>query len=221
MGRKKLERIISNKTRTNLFQMTHPQFLKMKGQWVSSYFGNQNPIVLELGCGKGEYTVGMAQLFPEKNFIGIDIKGDRLAAGSDQAINEGLTNIAFLRTNILELSDFFGKNEISEIWITFPDPRTRLRDTKRRLTYERFLNIYQQFLQPNSFLYLKTDNLPFFEFSLESLTEFGIKNIAYTYDLYQSDLLAESLNIKTRFEEIFTGKGFKINFLKCVMNEAL
>jgi tRNA (guanine-N7-)-methyltransferase len=217
MGRKKLERIITNKDRINLFQSTHPNFLKMKGRWNIDYFENANPIVLELGCGKGEYSLGMAQMFPDKNFIGIDIKGDRLAVGSDNAVANNIRNLAFLRTDILALEDFFDKNEVSEIWITFPDPRTRLRDAKRRLTYTRFLMIYQQFLKPDSFLYLKTDNLPFFEYSLESLKNFGVKDMQFTYDLYHSDLLEIAFNIKTRFEEIFTGKGFKINFLRCVM----
>ncbi len=218
MGRKKLERILSNKTRNNLFQSTHTDFLDLKGNWNAKYFSNTNPIVIELGCGKGEYTIGMAQLFPEKNFIGIDLKGDRLAVGSQMANDADLKNVAFLRTNILELEQLFEHNEVSEIWITFPDPRTRLRDAKRRLTYSRFLGIYSNILKANSSLYLKTDNLPFFEFSLESLKVFGAKDIQFTFDLYHSNLQNISLGIKTRFEEIFTGKGFKINFLMCRLN---
>lgn len=217
MGRKKLERIISNKDRNNLFQSTHQEFSALKGKWFE-YFKNNNPIVIELGCGKGEYAIGMAKMFPEKNFIGIDLKGDRLAVGSEQAIEFDLNNIAFLRTNILELEDFFDINEVSEIWITFPDPRARLRDAKRRLTYERFLKLYKNILKPNSTIYLKTDNIDFFNFSIESLQNFGVKEIATTNDLYQSTLKDISLGIKTRFEEIFVGKGFKINFLRCILN---
>lgn len=217
MGRKKLERILSNKERNNLFQSTHQEFSTLKGKWCE-YFKNKNPIVIELGCGKGEYSIGMAQMFPNKNFIGIDLKGDRLAVGSEQAIEFGLNNIAFLRTNILELENFFYENEVSEIWITFPDPRTRLRDAKRRLTYERFLKMYQNILKPNSTIYLKTDNIDFFNFSVESLQNFGLKELSTTNDLYQSDLKDIALGIKTRFEEIFVGKGFKINFLSCVLH---
>lgn len=217
MGRKKLERILSNKDRQNLFQSTHPNFLSLKGNWRSNYFQNNNPIVLELGCGKGEYSIGMAQKFPDKNFIGIDIKGDRLAKGSDNAIEMGITNVAFLRTNILELEQFFDQNEVDEIWITFPDPRTRLRDHKRRLTFVRFLNLYKNILKNKSILYLKTDNLDFFNFSIESLTAFGVSNLTSTNDLYLSDLKEVALGIKTRFEQIFTDKGYKINFLKCII----
>lgn len=218
MGRKKLARIISNRERENLFQSTHPNFLELKGKWNSDYFKNENPIVIELGCGKGEYSVGMATMFPNKNFIGIDIKGDRLAVGSENAFELELNNIAFLRTNILELETFFDKNEVSEIWITFPDPRARLRDAKRRLTYERFLNYYKNILKENSLVYLKTDNIDFFNFSIDALKSFGITNIETTNDLYNSDLKDISLGIKTRFEEIFVNKGFKINFLRCVFN---
>jgi tRNA (guanine-N7-)-methyltransferase len=218
MGRKKLERILSNKDRDNLFQSTHANFLELKGNWHKEYFKNKNPIVLELGCGKGEYSVGMAQMFPNKNFIGIDLKGDRLAVGSQTAMDLQLENIAFLRTNILELESFFSPKEVCEIWITFPDPRTRLRDFKRRLTYQRFLNMYKNILADNSSLYLKTDNLDFFEFSLQSLLDFGVKDLEKTYDLYNSDLKDISLGIKTRFEEIFTNKGFKINFLRSKIN---
>lgn len=218
MGRKKLARIISNRERENLFQSTHHNFLELKGRWNSEYFKNDNPIVIELGCGKGEYSVGMAKMFPNKNFIGIDIKGDRLAVGSENAFELELNNVAFLRTNILELESFFDKNEVSEIWITFPDPRARLRDAKRRLTHERFLNYYKNILKEKSLIYLKTDNIDFFNFSIDSLKSFGITYIEITNDLYNSDLKDISLGIKTRFEEIFVNKGFKINFLRCVFN---
>jgi tRNA (guanine-N7-)-methyltransferase len=215
MGRKKLERILSNQYRQNLFQSTHPNFLQLKGNWRKQYFKNENPIVLELACGNGEYTIGMAEKFPEKNFIGIDLKGDRLAKGSESASALGLNNVSFLRTNILELEQFFDQNEVDEIWVTFPDPRARIRDYKRRLTYSRFLAIYKKVLKPNSLFYLKTDNIDFFNFSIESLNEFGVIALETTTDLYQSYLKEIALGIKTRFEQIFTDKGFKINFLMC------
>ncbi len=214
MGRKKLERILSNRDRTNLFQSTHEQFNGLKGHW-STFFKNNNPIVLELACGKGEYSIGMAERFPDKNFIGIDLKGDRLAVGSELALEKGLENVAFLRTNILEIEQFFATNEVSEIWITFPDPRARLRDEKRRLTHHRFLNYYKNILKSDGILYLKTDNIDFFNFSISSLHAFGIKDILSTNNLYTSDLKDIALGIKTRFEEIFTKKGYTINFLSC------
>ena len=140
-----------------------------------------------------------------------------MAVGCDNAVEMGLTNIAFLRTDILALETFFNQAEVSEIWVTFPDPRIRLRDIKRRLTYSRFLEIYKNILKSNSFLFLKTDNTPFFEFSLESLSAFGVQNLIYTDDLYESEYKDMALPIKTRFEEIFTGKGFKIKFLRCIL----
>jgi tRNA (guanine-N7-)-methyltransferase len=221
VGRKKQLRLESNIGRKNLFQSTNEGYTTIKGQWHTSFFKNENPIVIELGCGKGEYTIGMAQEYANKNFIGIDVKGDRLAVGCNNADELTLNNVAFLRTDILEIGNFFAENEVSEIWITFPDPRTRKRDARRRLTYTRFLNLYNSICKPNSKLHLKTDNRPFFDFSLESLQDFGATNIQSTFDLYKSDLLTESKPIKTRFEEIFTGKGFDINFLTCIFNPSI
>jgi tRNA (guanine-N7-)-methyltransferase len=218
VGRKKQLRLESNLSRNNLFQSTNEGYTTIKGNWHEKYFKNNQPIVIELGCGKGEYTVGLAQEYPNKNFIGIDVKGDRLAVGCSNADSLQLSNVAFLRTDILEICNFFAENEVSEIWITFPDPRTRKRDARRRLTHNRFLALYSQICVPNSTLYLKTDNRPFFDFSLESVKDYGCKDIRHTYNLYQSELLTLSKPIKTRFEEIFTGKGFDINFLSCVLN---
>src|SRR5690349_14944508 len=153
MGQKKLIRFEELKTLPNVLQ--YPE--GMPGKW-HSFFNNQNPITLELACGKGEYAVGLGRLFPEKNFIGIDIKGNRIWKGAKTALTEGLNNVAFLRTQIDQITDYFGKDEVCEIWITFPDPQLRLSKIKKRLTHPRFLRSYQQFLEAKGSIHLKTDS---------------------------------------------------------------
>jgi len=215
MSRKKEIRFKENQEQYNVIQDGKPLFEAIKGNWNKVFFKNDNPIVLELGCGKGEYTVGLARLFPDKNFIGIDIKGDRIAVGSSKAIEENLQNVAFLRTKAHDLENFFIENEVSEIWITFPDPHHLQSGIKRRMTNQRFLEIYRKIITESGFLHLKTDNKPFFEYSLTTLQEFGVDNLIFTDNLYQSDLNVRHYGIKTRFEEIFTNKGFSINYLFC------
>ena len=176
-------------------------------------FSRNQPIVVELGCGKGEYTVGMAQVFPDKNFIGVDVKGDRIARGSQQALAGDLINVAFLRTDIQYLEEFFAPGEISEIWITFPDPQPRDKQEKHRLTYAKFLDIYTRLLKPGGLLHLKTDNPPFFAYSLASLPINGFSLLDWTTDLYNSPLNERHLGIRTKYEAMFFGKGFPINYL--------
>lgn len=215
MSRKKEIRFKQNQEQFNVIQEGKPLFDTIKGNWKKEFFKNNNPIVLELGCGKGEYTIGLARLFPEKNFIGIDIKGDRIAVGSNKAIEENLSNVAFLRTKVHDLENFFLENEVSEIWITFPDPHHLQSGIKRRMTNQRFLEIYRKLIDDSGVLHLKTDNRPFFDYSLETLQNFGVKNLVHTFDLYESNLNVRHYGIKTRFEEIFTQKGFSINYLFC------
>ncbi|MFN8355886.1 MAG: tRNA (guanosine(46)-N7)-methyltransferase TrmB [Spirosomataceae bacterium] len=217
MARKKLFRFQHNVEANNVFEVGKDNYDSMAGNWHSQYFQNSNPIVVELGCGRGEYTVGLARVFPDKNFIGVDIKGDRIAVGSQQAIQENLMNVAFLRTRIQEIHRFFQTGEVSEIWITFPDPRPKSGDEKRRLTAPRFLVMYAQMIKKGGFLHLKTDSQPFFDYSLASLTAFGATIITETKDLYTSPYHEEHLGIKTKYEGIFSAKGFKINYLKCVL----
>ncbi|MFN4147470.1 MAG: tRNA (guanosine(46)-N7)-methyltransferase TrmB [Runella sp.] len=214
MARKKLLRFASNSLATNVLERGKPFYENCKGKWNESYFGNQNPIVLELGCGNGEYSVGLAQFFPEKNFIGVDVKGDRLAVGSERAFSLELLNVCFLRAPINFIENFFSEGEVSEIWLTFPDPFNLKRRIRRRLTHPLYLEKYRTILKKGGLFHLKTDNCPFFDYSLEQLEAVGFHIISHTYDLYQSPLLAEHYGIQTRFERIFSEKGFPIHYLK-------
>jgi tRNA (guanine-N7-)-methyltransferase len=218
MSRKKEIRFKQIQDNDNVLQEGKALFNLIRGNWNEHFFKNSNPIVLELGCGKGEYTVGLGRLFPGKNFIGIDIKGDRIAVGSNNAIQDGLVNVGFLRAKAHDLENFFLENEVSEIWITFPDPHHLQSGVKRRMTNGRFLEIYKKIIKEEGTLHLKTDNRPFFDYSLDTLTEFGVKQLTHTFDLYQSDLNVRHYGIKTRFEEIFTEKGFSINYLSCAFD---
>ena len=214
MGRKKLLRINQNFLVSNVLESGKPLYEAIKGNWNEIYFKNENPLVLELACGKGEYSVGLAGVYPEKNFVGIDVKGDRLAVGSSQAVGNELINVAFLRANIIFIEDFFAENEISEIWLTFPDPFNFKRRERRRLTHSLFLERYQRLMKPDGWLHLKTDNRELFDFTLVELESIGIRDLVHTYDLYQSDLNNEHFGIQTNFERIFTQKGFPVHYLR-------
>ena len=215
MGRKKSVRFEQIRLNHNVLEPEKSLFNEIKGNWNDKFFKNKVPIILEIGCGKGEYTIGLAKLFPEKNFIGIDIKGDRIAVGSNEAVENNLTNVGFLRTKVHDLMNFFAENEVSEIWITFPDPQPLASGIRKRLTNERFLEMYKYILNPSGVLHLKTDSELLFNYSLKTLGVFGTKNLVFTEDLYQSELNDRHFGIKTRFEEIFTKKGFLINYLSC------
>lgn len=212
--RNKLERFRQNRERENVIEPDDPRAGNIKGRWRKDFFKNDNPIVLELACGRGEYTVGMARIFPDKNFIGVDIKGDRIWKGSSIAEEEGLQNVAFCRTKILMIDNFFEENEVNDIWITFPDPRPRKRDTKRRLTSPRFLEIYKNLLAHDGTVFLKTDNTQLFEYTLEVLREReDVQDLKYTFDLYHSEMASEAYDIKTRYENKFHAEGEDIKFL--------
>lgn len=212
--RRKMYRFEQNRVADNVIELGKPLYATIKGEWLKTYFRNDNPIVLELGCGKGEYTVGLAQAYPDRNFIGVDIKGDRIARGSQAALDAGLTNVAFLRTDVRYLAEFFAEQEVNEIWITFPDPQPRDKQEKHRLTYASFLTLYKSILKPDGLLHLKTDHALFFDYSLRSLPENGFMILASTTDLYQSALNDIHLGIKTKYEGLFYAKGFSINYLQ-------
>lgn len=216
MTRRKTHRFLQNAESQNVIENGKPLYKTIRGQWRSAYFGNENPIVLELACGKGEYTVGLAKAFPNTNFIGVDIKGDRIARGSRAAQALGLSNVAFLRTDINFLQEFFVENEVNEIWVTFPDPQPRPKQEKHRLTNPRFLSIYKQLLVAGGTFHLKTDNPEFFSYSLEQVKSAG-DGLQFTTDLYNSPLNQIHIGIKTTYEQMFFAKGFTINYLQCKM----
>lgn len=215
--RNKQKRFSENAESNNIIQAGKALYEEVKGQWNSAYFGNENPITLELACGKGDYTVGLARRFPDRNFVGVDIKGSRIWYGSTAAEEEGLTNVGFLRTQILLIENFFAENELSELWITFPDPRPRDRDERRRLTHPRYLKMYQQMLKQGGIFHLKTDDRPFFDFTLEMLQQFPVQNLCQTTDLYSSPMLEEHFGIQTTYEKRWLAEGKKINYLRCQM----
>jgi tRNA (guanine-N7-)-methyltransferase len=213
--KRKQERFKIIEENANVIEPTKPLYQTIRGLWSAEYFKNTNPITLELACGRGEYTIGLARLFPDKNFIGVDIKGERIWKGSTLALEEKLDNAAFLRTHILLIENFFHPAEVSEVWLTFPDPRPRKRDIKRRLTSPRFLDLYKRLLQPGGFVRLKTDNTQLFEYTLEQLhLRRDILDLAYTADVYHSELEKECFDIKTRYEQEFSQKGEKIKYLR-------
>lgn len=193
---------------------------KYKGQWQSGVFKNNNPIVLELGCGRGEYSVGLGSYFPNKNFIGLDIKGARIWKGAKQAIDQKLNNIFFIRTHIDMITSFFAPNEIDEIWITFPDPQPQESRTRKRLTAPMFIERYKQLLKPNGIIHLKTDNEGFFRYTLEEIERNNFNLIEHTFNLYDEEIknldqkTQEILSIKTYYENLFSKKGHKIHYLK-------
>jgi len=213
--RGKLKRFEENEYRENILQPGKKSYESIKGKWHTNYFFNKNDIVLELACGRGEYTIGMARLFTDKNFIGVDLKGDRLWKGSGIAIEENLLHVAFLRTEILNLENFIASNEVNEIWITFPDPRPKDRDEKRRLTNNRFLDIYKTVLNSDGWIKFKTDNTDLFNYTLETLNaRDDVKDLESTYDLYHSKLKPDCFDIRTHYEQKFNNQGHDIKYLK-------
>lgn len=213
--KRKLERFKEIEAQTNVVEPTKPYYHTIKGNWNKDFFRNDNPITVELACGRGEYTTGLAKLFPDNNYIGVDLKGERIWRGSTTAVENNLTNAGFLRTMILLVENFFAEHEISELWITFPDPRPRIRDIKRRLTSPRFLSIYKRLLKPGAYIRLKTDNTGLYEYTLEELSQRDdITDLKFTDDLYLSDLRPECFDIKTRYEQQFASKGEKIKYLR-------
>lgn len=214
MGRSKLVKFATIAERNNVVQTGDELYGKLGGKWREIQFENNNPLVLEIGCGRGEYTLGMARLFPEKNFIGVDIKGARIWKGSTMAIEEELENVAFLRTYVEQIDEQFTKGEVDEIWITFPDPRPKDRDIKRRLTSPRFLELYKLILKPSGIVHLKTDNLDLYNYTLEVLKERQVNNLLHTADLYNSDLQEHTMGIYTTYEKRYLEEGISIKYLQ-------
>lgn len=216
MGKDKLRRFAEIETFENVYQLDAGKLLK--GTWARTQFKNQNPLVLELACGKGEYTVNLARLFPNRNFIGIDYKGNRIWRGAKTAIEDGIPNVAFLRIQIENILDYFDEEEVDEIWITFPDPQPQISREKKRLTSPRFLEMFKQILKPGGFINLKTDNDQLYAYTLEQIKVANLKIHAQTENLYHSELVDEVLSIKTYYEKKYLANEKNINYLKFSFN---
>lgn len=217
MPRVKLQRFTDNASRPDIIEPGKPQYEQLGGRWCSEFFGQSYPLTLEVGCGKGEYTVGLAQRHPNRNFLGLDIKGERIWRGSTRAAELGLANVGFVRMRAEALAAQFGAGELAEIWITFPDPRPRDRDIKRRLTSPRFLALYAQLLVPRGLLHLKTDNAGLFGFTLETLAARpGATVERATHDLYSEESVefAEAQAIQTNFESKYRAVGVPIKYVQ-------
>ncbi len=219
MSRRKLKHFAELKTFGNTFETPEE---KAKISW-QNYFGNKNPIVLELACGRGYYTIALAQKFPDKNFVGVDVKGHRVWAGAKKAFDAKMKNVAFIRHYIDELKSYFEKDEVSEIWITFPDPFPREGKAKKRLTSPKFLEIYKKVLKPDGIIHLKTDNENLFEYSKETIENFcdkkgkcDFKMEEVLYDIHSKDSVPELLQITTYYEGKFLKEGRKINYLRAI-----
>nr|WP_320117600.1 tRNA (guanosine(46)-N7)-methyltransferase TrmB [uncultured Marinifilum sp.] len=219
MGKNKLQRFAEMETFDNVFQPTHNEVWEKdyqhKGSWKQKVFKNNNPIVLEVGCGKGEYSVGLARKFPNKNFIGIDIKGARMWRGAKTAIEEGLNNVAFIRTKAELLESIFESGEISEIWITFPDPQ--MKKERKRLTGTRFLSLYSNLLSQNGIIHLKTDSNFLYEYTSYVIKENSLAVDIDTNDLYNSDIADDILSIRTFYEQQFLDRGISIKYQKFML----
>lgn len=216
MGKNKLYKFAKLETYEHVFQTKIDEAKRedyyMKGQWNKSFFKNDNPIVLELGCGKGEYTVGLGELFPHKNFIGVDIKGARIYSGATQSLQKGMRNVAFIRTKIELITSFFAEGEIDEIWLTFPDPQ--MKRTRKRLTSVRFLNYYRHLLKPHGIIHLKTDSNFLYTYTDALIKENKLKEEVNTTDLYNSAFADKVLGIKTFYESQFFEQGIPIKYIR-------
>jgi tRNA (guanine-N7-)-methyltransferase len=212
VGKDKIRRFAEIAGFPNVLQLVEGK--PMAGKWSRAFFKNTNPLVLELACGKGEYTVNLAQLFPDKNFIGIDYKGNRIWRGAKTATDEGIDNVGFLRIQIENITDYFLPGEVDEIWITFPDPQPQLSREKKRLTSPRFLDMYRRILKPGAIMHLKTDNDGLHAYTADKIDELGLKKHIQTEDLYHSEFSDDVLSIKTYYERKYLKDNKNINYLK-------
>jgi len=208
LGQKKLIRFAEVKTFANVLQ--YPE--DMAGNW-NTFFKNDHPIILELACGKGEYSLGLAQLYPIKNFIGVDLKGNRLWVGAKKALNQGLKNVAFLRIQIDGIASYFNKDEVEEIWITFPDPQLRISKSKKRLTHPKFLRMYQHILRAGGKIHLKTDSPELYRFTKNVIHQYGCLLIEESDNIYHQSQMKPELSIKTHYELLDIAQSNRIHYL--------
>ena len=218
MGKDKLKRFAENKTFAcfvepefeQMFRTEHP----LKGNWHKDFFHNDNPIVLELGCGKGEYTVALAERNPDKNFIGVDIKGARMWRGAKTATERGMTNVGFLRARIEFITSLFAAGEIAELWITFPDPQLKTRRAKKRLTSPIFLEYYAKLLAEDGWINLKTDSQHLYNYTQAVISEFDLPCEVTNNDIYGSGYADEVLSVKTAYETVYLQRGLPITYTR-------
>jgi len=218
VGKNKHRKFADNETFANMVQAPRADLLEnglpLKGKWHKEFFKNNKPIVLELGCGKGEYTVGLGERFPDKNFIGIDIKGARMWRGARTATDNKMDNIGFLRTHIELIHNCFAKGEVSEVWITFPDPQIKYRRRKKRLTAPDMLEMYRKVLTDDAIIHLKTDSQFLHGYTLGIVEGYGHKVLDSSYDIDRQKSDNELLKIRTNYESIFRDKGMTITYIK-------
>jgi tRNA (guanine-N7-)-methyltransferase len=222
VGKGKLLKFKELETFEHVVQVTYGNLKQsdfyLKGKWSSSFFKNNNPIILELGCGKGEYTVELAEKFPDKNFIGVDIKGARIWKGAKLSHQKGFKNVGFIRTNIEIITQFFAAGEVNEIWLTFPDPQ--MKKTNKRLTSTNFLSKYVKFLSTDGIIHLKTDSNFQYEYTKTLVEKNNFEILEKTNNVYQSKLLNEILNIKTFYEKQWLDRGITIKYLAFKINKS-
>ncbi len=215
MGQKKLQRFAEIETFPNVLQ--YPD--GMQGNW-KNFFHNDHPITLELACGKGEYAVGLGRLYPGRNFLGIDLKGNRIWVGAKKALHEKLTNVAFIRSHIDKITNYFEPDEVSEIWITFPDPQLRDSKAKKRLTHPRYLRLYQTILKPGGFIHLKTDSPDLYDFTRQVIDLYGLTVHIDMDDAYTGSEISDELKIRTHYESLDIAKSNRIHYLKFSLPES-
>ncbi|MEQ1677876.1 MAG: tRNA (guanosine(46)-N7)-methyltransferase TrmB [Chitinophagaceae bacterium] len=208
MGQKKLIRFAEIETFQNVLQFPKDT----AGKW-NAFFNNTNPVTLELACGKGEYAVGLGQLHPDRNFIGIDLKGNRIWVGAKKALQQELTNVAFIRSQIDQVATYFAAGEVAEIWITFPDPQLRLSKAKKRLTHPKFLRLYKQFLVPGGLIHLKTDSPDLYHFTKLVIESYHCTLHTDCNDVYQQELIPDELKIKTHYESLDIAGSNRVHYL--------
>jgi len=220
LGKNKLRKFLEIEELSNVIQPERydlKEEIQLKGKWNSDFFQNNNPIVLELGCGKGEYSVALSERYPNKNFVGIDIKGNRIWKGAMDSEKNNSKNIAFLRIRIENILMCFGKDEVSEIWITFPDPQIKKKRQKKRLTHPEFLKKYSKILKDDGIIHLKTDSMFLYGYTLGVIQAENHKLLDCTNDVYRTQQMRDNMDIKTHYERIFLDKEAPITYTKFIL----